>query len=68
MKKVNSSLNTLIEIMNELREKCPWDKKQTTESLREKTIEISIKINISALDSSTLIANQSNVLLLVLVI
>ena len=39
MKKVNSSLNTLIEIMNELREKCPWDKKQTTESLREKTIE-----------------------------
>ena len=39
MEKVKSSLNTLIEIMNELREKCPWDKKQTLESLREKTIE-----------------------------
>ena len=39
MEKVKSSLNTLIEIMNELREKCPWDKKQTMESLREKTIE-----------------------------
>ena len=39
MEKVKSSLNTLIEIMNELREKCPWDKKQTLKSLREKTIE-----------------------------
>ena len=39
MEKVKSSLNALIEIMNELREKCPWDKKQTIESLREKTIE-----------------------------
>ena len=29
----------LIQIMNELREKCPWDKKQTIESLRYLTIE-----------------------------
>lgn len=29
----------LIQIMNELREKCPWDKKQTIESLRHLTIE-----------------------------
>lgn len=29
----------LVTIMNELREKCPWDKKQTIESLRSLTIE-----------------------------
>ncbi|MBI3884013.1 MAG: nucleoside triphosphate pyrophosphohydrolase [Sphingobacteriales bacterium] len=29
----------LVEIMNDLREKCPWDKKQTIQSLRQLTIE-----------------------------
>ncbi|MDR2474144.1 MAG: nucleoside triphosphate pyrophosphohydrolase [Tannerella sp.] len=29
----------LLDIMNELREKCPWDRKQTNESLRPNTIE-----------------------------
>ena len=29
----------LVEIMEELREKCPWDKKQTVQSLRQMTIE-----------------------------
>lgn len=29
----------LVEIMNDLREKCPWDKKQTIQSLRQMTIE-----------------------------
>ena len=29
----------LLDIMDELREKCPWDKKQTLESLRKLTIE-----------------------------
>ena len=29
----------LVKIMDELREKCPWDKKQTIESLRQLTIE-----------------------------
>ena len=29
----------LLNIMDELREKCPWDKKQTLESLRNLTIE-----------------------------
>lgn len=29
----------LLQIMNELREQCPWDKKQTLESLRHLTIE-----------------------------
>lgn len=32
-------LSRLISIMDELREKCPWDKKQTIESLRPQTIE-----------------------------
>lgn len=29
----------LLQVMNELREKCPWDRKQTNESLRPNTIE-----------------------------
>ena len=29
----------LLDIMDELREKCPWDKKQTMDSLRHLTIE-----------------------------
>ncbi|MDC3129756.1 nucleoside triphosphate pyrophosphohydrolase [Bacteroidota bacterium] len=32
-------IEKLIKIMNELREKCPWDKKQTIQSLRHLTIE-----------------------------
>lgn len=33
------SLDKLLTIMDELREKCPWDKKQTFESLKHLTIE-----------------------------
>jgi len=33
------SFEKLLDIMDELREKCPWDKKQTFESLRRLTIE-----------------------------
>jgi XTP/dITP diphosphohydrolase len=33
------SFDRLVEIMNELREKCPWDKKQTIHTLRQQTIE-----------------------------
>ncbi len=32
-------LDQLVEIMNTLREQCPWDKKQTIQSLRQMTIE-----------------------------
>lgn len=39
MKKELEAFNRLLEIMDELREKCPWDKKQTLESLRTLTIE-----------------------------
>lgn len=33
------AFNRLLEIMDDLREKCPWDKKQTFETLRHLTIE-----------------------------
>jgi len=37
--KEQKSFERLLEIMDELREKCPWDKKQTFETLRRLTIE-----------------------------
>lgn len=39
MKRELSEFGRLLEIMDELRLKCPWDKKQTLESLRYLTIE-----------------------------
>ena len=36
---MNESFLRLVTIMDELREKCPWDKKQTIETLRQLTIE-----------------------------
>ena len=35
----NIAFDRLVKIMEELREKCPWDKKQTIETLRQLTIE-----------------------------
>ena len=37
--KISKSFLDLVEIMDTLREKCPWDKKQTIHSLRSNTIE-----------------------------
>jgi XTP/dITP diphosphohydrolase len=34
-----NSLSKLIDVMSDLREKCPWDRKQTFETLRNNTIE-----------------------------
>jgi len=39
MEKTGRSFLQLVQIMDELREKCPWDKKQTIASLRSLTIE-----------------------------
>jgi XTP/dITP diphosphohydrolase len=39
MQKKIAAFKELLEIMDELREKCPWDKEQTLESLRKLTIE-----------------------------
>src|ERR1700740_2045609 len=36
---VQEEFGRLVAIMDELREKCPWDQKQTIESLRSLTIE-----------------------------
>ena len=33
------AFSRLLDVMNELREKCPWDRKQTFRSLRSNTIE-----------------------------
>jgi XTP/dITP diphosphohydrolase len=33
------SINRLLDILDELREKCPWDKKQTIQTLRQQTLE-----------------------------
>jgi hypothetical protein len=35
----SASFERLVTIMDELREKCPWDKKQTIQSLRQLTLE-----------------------------
>ncbi|WP_321372639.1 nucleoside triphosphate pyrophosphohydrolase [uncultured Draconibacterium sp.] len=39
MQKKVEEFKRLLDIMDELREKCPWDKKQTLESLRKLTLE-----------------------------
>ena len=35
----------LLKIMDELREQCPWDKKQTIESIRHLTIEETFELS-----------------------
>ena len=42
----------LLDIMDELREKCPWDKKQTFESLRHLTIEETYELADAILDGN----------------
>ncbi|MGE5519705.1 MAG: nucleoside triphosphate pyrophosphohydrolase [Candidatus Dadabacteria bacterium] len=39
MSAASDAFARLVEIMDELREKCPWDKKQTIHSLRQMTLE-----------------------------
>ena len=39
MNKTAAAFTRLVDIMDELREKCPWDKKQTIHTLRKLTIE-----------------------------
>lgn len=41
----------LLDIMDELREKCPWDKKQTFQSLRHLTIEETYELGDAILDN-----------------
>ncbi len=46
------ALDRLLTIMNELREKCPWDKKQTIETLRHLTIEETYELGDAILDNN----------------
>ena len=39
MNKSGEAFDRLVHIMDDLREKCPWDKKQTIQSLRQMTLE-----------------------------
>jgi XTP/dITP diphosphohydrolase len=41
----------LLDIMDDLREKCPWDKKQTIQSLRHLTIEETYELGDAILDN-----------------
>lgn len=45
------AFNRLLDIMDELREKCPWDKKQTLESLRHLTIEETYELGDAILEN-----------------
>jgi XTP/dITP diphosphohydrolase len=49
-----SSFNRLLEIMNRLRNECPWDKQQTMESLRHLTIEETYEL------SEAILSNEIN--------
>ena len=46
------AFNRLLDIMDELRAKCPWDKKQTFESLRHLTIEETYELGDAILDNN----------------
>ncbi len=45
------AFDRLLDIMDDLREKCPWDKKQTLESLRHLTIEETYELADAILDN-----------------
>ena len=44
------AFNRLLDIMDDLRDKCPWDQKQTLESLRHLTIEETYELGDAILD------------------
>jgi XTP/dITP diphosphohydrolase len=46
------AFDRLLTIMDELREKCPWDKKQTIESLRHLTIEETYELSDAILENN----------------
>jgi XTP/dITP diphosphohydrolase len=50
MQKKIEEFRRLLEIMDELREKCPWDRKQNLESLRHLTIEETYELSDSILE------------------
>lgn len=53
MEEKKAAFERLLTIMDELREKCPWDKKQTMESLRHLTIEETYELADAILEKDT---------------
>jgi XTP/dITP diphosphohydrolase len=51
MQSASNEFLRLVKIMDELREKCPWDKKQTIETLRHLTIEETYELTDAITDS-----------------
>lgn len=47
-----AAFERLLDIMDELREKCPWDRKQTLQSLRHLTIEETYELGDAILDNN----------------
>ena len=47
------AFNRLLDILDELREKCPWDKVQTNESLRANTIEETYELSEAILNKDS---------------
>lgn len=48
-----AAFERILDIMDELREKCPWDRKQTYESLRPLTIEETYELSDAIMNSDT---------------
>jgi XTP/dITP diphosphohydrolase len=53
MNEKTAAFERLLKIMDELREQCPWDRKQTMESLRHLTLEEAYELSDSILDGDT---------------
>jgi len=53
-----AAVERLLHIMDELREQCPWDKKQTLESLRHLTIEETYELADAILDNDKVEINK----------
>jgi XTP/dITP diphosphohydrolase len=51
MTEASIAFERLVTILNELRERCPWDKKQTMESLRHLTIEETYELTDAIIDN-----------------
>jgi XTP/dITP diphosphohydrolase len=52
MDNTEENFSRLIKIMDELREKCPWDKKQTIQSLRQMTLEETYELTDAITDAN----------------
>jgi XTP/dITP diphosphohydrolase len=50
--KLSASFLKLVQIMDDLREKCPWDRKQTIQTLRQQTIEETFELTDAITDES----------------